>query len=347
MSVESSTAFLRAAYDSPELARQLRAVTGTREIVRLGARHGFTFTVPELAEASTSSSAVAPVASVGPSGAATARPAGGAVDARGVPTGPPCRAASGSDGRAGGHADATPPGERKRDAPAGVLHHEYRLADLPGFEAVAEQLPHLKIKPPTADMGRFERTFREDDLRSTDRSPADPEYRAWHEAMARTGWRDPVAGPDAARRDFHLVNLDEHVDHAGYDAYFAAKRRAIDALEGVFDTEVRFSGSLWYPPSSYRLWHTNETQPGWRMYVVDFDAPFDDPAHTSFFRYLNPRTGEIVTLREGPGLVRFFRAEQDPARLFWHCIVNPTRRHRWSFGFVVPDDWMRRLGRRA
>ena len=31
---------------------------------------------------------------------------------------------------------------------------------------------------------------------------------------------------------------------------------------------------------------------------------------------------------------------QDPDRLFWHCIVNPSERHRWSFGFVVPDNWI-------
>jgi hypothetical protein len=38
--------------------------------------------------------------------------------------------------------------------------------------------------------------------------------------------------------------------------------------------------------------------------------------------------------------VRFFKVEQDPGRLFWHCIVNATRRHRWSFGFTVPDTWL-------
>ncbi len=100
---------------------------------------------------------------------------------------------------------------------------------------------------------------------------------------------------------------------------------------------------MWYPPHSYRLWHTNETQPGWRMYVVDLDEPFENEHDTSFFRYQNPQTGQIVTLHEKPRIVRFFKAEQDPDRLFWHCIVNPTDRHRWSFGFVVPDDWQDKI----
>jgi hypothetical protein len=75
------------------------------------------------------------------------------------------------------------------------------------------------------------------------------------------------------------------------------------------------------------------------MHVIDFDEPPADPGASSFFRYFDPRTGRITTLRESPRTVRFFKAEQDPDRLFWHCVVNPTRHHRWSFGFAVPDDW--------
>jgi hypothetical protein len=301
MSVESSRAFLQMAYDSPELKQQLKAVTGTQEILRLGSRYGYTFDVPELMEAS-SSFTTAP--------------------------------------------EKTPrAGRRTPPAPApasGPLHHEYLLDDLPGLKGVIDQLPHLKIKPPSVDLARFAGTFREEDLRSISMSPADPAFQAWHEAMMKAHWRDPALGSGAPRRDFHLVNLDEHVDHAGYDRYLEAKHRMVRTLEEFFGSEIRFSGSLWYPPSSYRLWHTNETQPGWRMYVIDFD---EAPAGTSFFRYMDPRTEEIVTLDERPRMVRFFKAEQDPSKLFWHCIVNPTRQHRWSFGFVVPDDWMTAITR--
>jgi len=307
MSVESSRAFLQIAYDSPELKQQLKAVTGTQEIVRLGLRYGYTFDVPELMEASSSF------------------------------TGAP---------------DEAPKGGRRRrpepggDTPSGPLHHEYRLDDLPGLEDVIDRLPDLKVMPSSVDLDRFQAAFREEDLRSTAKSPADPEFQAWHETMMRAHWRDPALGSGAPRRDFHLVNLDEHVHHPGYDRYLEAKHRMVRTLEEFFGSEVRFSGSLWYPPSSYRLWHTNETQPGWRMYVVDFDEPPADPADTSFFRYMDPRTQEIVTLGERPRMVRFFKAEQDPSKLFWHCIVNPTSRHRWSFGFVVPDDWMTAVARR-
>jgi hypothetical protein len=238
-------------------------------------------------------------------------------------------AASSSAGRgpAAHVAPATRPG---REAP-GMTHYEYDMEKLPGFSAIIDELPNLKIKPPTADMTRFNASFREDDLASTAMAPASAAYRDW---AVRRGPASRDSNPD-----FHLINLDEHVGHDGYDAYLGAKSRVIAALEDIFGDEIRFSGSMWYPPASYRLWHTNENQPGWRMYLIDFDGEFADPEQASFFRYQSPESGELVTLRERPRLVRFFKVEQDSRRLFWHCIVNPTARHRWSFGFAVPAAW--------
>ncbi|HEU5159747.1 MAG TPA: Nif11-like leader peptide family natural product precursor [Streptosporangiaceae bacterium] len=311
MSVESCSAFLRVACNSPEVRQQLKAVTGTQEIVKLGLRNGYDFGVRDLIAASSSF----------PGG-----PRGGTGTGTGSGTEATTEAATGT---------------------TAFYHHEYRMTDIPGFESIIAELPRLKIKPPSVDLAEFAGRFRDDDLRSTSMSPADPEFRDWYENIMKAGRRDPALGAGAPRRDFHLVNLDEHVEHPDYEQYFDAKFRTIAALEEFFGSEIRFSGSLWYPPSSYRLWHTNETQPGWRMYIVDFDAPFPDPGETSFFRYMNPETHEIVTLRESPQMVRFFKAEQDPGRLFWHCIVNPTTRHRWSFGFVVPDHWADAIQRRT
>ncbi|RFU41361.1 Nif11-like leader peptide family natural product precursor [Actinomadura logoneensis] len=244
--------------------------------------------------------------------------------------------ASGSRAEAEAEAGSTTGSGSGEEAGGGtsVLHHEYALDDLPAFAEVRELLPLVKIRPPTVDMDRFADAFVPADLASTDLAPSGPEYRRWREEL-RTAPGD--------RRHFHLVNLDDHVEHPGYEDYLDAKVRLVGALEKVFGPEVRFSGSMWYPPSSYRLWHTNEDQPGWRMYLIDFDDEFADPSDTSFFRYQKPGTDELVTLRERPRMARFFKIEQDPARLFWHCIVNPTERHRWSFGFVVPDDWQAAL----
>ncbi|TDD89273.1 Nif11-like leader peptide family natural product precursor [Actinomadura rubrisoli] len=311
MSLRSCQEFLRAMHASPALRQQLKSITATPELVRLGQRHGYDFDLREFAEASSSFEG----------------PPAASADAPSQET--PSQETPSREARP----EEAPPRETT------FLHHEYAMEDLPGFEPVLDALPDLKVRPPSVDLDAFDRGFRAEDLATTSMSPADPQFQRWNAEMMAAHWRDPGAGSDAERRDFHLVNLDQHVDHAGYDRYFDAKNRVIEALEKLFGSDVRFSGSLWYPPSGYRLWHTNETQPGWRMYVIDFDGPFADPADTSFFRYQNPRTGEIVTLPERPRIVRFFKAEQDPDRLFWHCIVNPTERHRWSFGFVVPENW--------
>ncbi|MGI5418966.1 Nif11-like leader peptide family natural product precursor [Actinomadura luteofluorescens] len=220
--------------------------------------------------------------------------------------------------------------------PTAFYHYEYAMEDLPGFDAVLAELPALKIKPSTVDLAEFDEEFRADDLRSTSLAPDGAEYQRWRAAL-----------DTSRRRDFHLVNLDSHTGHEDYEAYYAAKIRLVGALEKVFGGDVRLSGNLWYPPSSYRLWHTNEDQPGWRMYLIDFDGEFPDAEHTSFFRYQHPETGELVTLRERPRLARFFKVEQDPDRLFWHCIVNPTPRHRWSFGCHVPDTWLDAIAGRS
>jgi hypothetical protein len=172
-------------------------------------------------------------------------------------------------------------------------------------------------------------------------SPADPEFeRRYAEIMAADSGQQEG-------RAFHLVNLDQHVDQPLYDRYLQAKRRLVGHLEQVFGPEVRFSGSMWYPPFAYRLWHTNETQPGWRMYLYDFDEEIDRSDTRSFFRYMNPQTKELVTLPDRPRMLRFFKVEQHPDRLFWHCIVNGAERNRWAFGFVVPDDWQSRLPAKA
>jgi Nif11 domain len=232
----------------------------------------------------------------------------------------------------GGPASGTSRPRPAREVPR-LTHYEYDLDKLPGFAAVIDELPNLKIKPPAVNLAQFEDDLSAEDLASTGMLPASPQYLSWQAA------RREQAGP-GGQRDFHLINLDEHVDHPGYDDYLAAKTRVVATLEDAFGDEVRFSGSMWYPPSSYRLWHTNSDQPGWRMYLIDFDGDLTDSEPASFFRYKQPGTSELVTLPDRPLLARFFKVEQEPSQLFWHCIVNATSRHRWSFGFAVPGTWL-------
>lgn len=223
-----------------------------------------------------------------------------------------------------------------------IGHYEFDLRELPELRPVLEELPNLTIKPPTVDLELFRSTFRRDDLEWTAMSPQHAGFQRCYENVMASHWTTH-GEHEFARRDFHLVNLDQHVDHPLYERYFAAKTRLLEFFEQVFGSEIQFSGSMWYPPFAYRLWHTNETQPGWRMYVIDFDEEIPPSDSRSFFRYMNPHTKEIVTLRDRPAMLRFFKVDQRPDRLFWHCIVNGAERNRWSFGFAVPDSWMSSL----
>jgi hypothetical protein len=239
-------------------------------------------------------------------------------------------------------ASAPPPGAQTGIAGTTICHYEFDLHELPELRPLLAELPNLTIKPPTVDLDLFRASFRPEDLEWTSMSPAAPGFARRYQDVMAPHWTGQ-AGPGFGRRDFYLVNLDQHVDHPHYEQYFEAKTRTITHLEQTFGSEIQFSGSMWYPPFAYRLWHTNESQPGWRMYLIDFDEEIPPTDTRSFFRYMNPHTKEIVTLPDRPGMLRFFKVEQQPDRLFWHCIVNGAERNRWSFGFAVPDDWMSRL----
>jgi predicted ribosomally synthesized peptide with nif11-like leader len=298
MSVDSCRTFLERTQRDADFGRLLRVVTDPREMVALGRRHGYSFDLQDIAVAS-----------------ATLSP----------------------------DEDAPPPVAEQSPGPDGdgetkFCHYEFDLTGVAGMEPILAELPSLTVKPAGVDLEAYRASFREDDLRWTSMSPAEPVFkRRYEEIMADD------ARQEHGRRAFHLVNLDQYVDDPLYEGYFDAKMRLLGHLEQLFGPEVRFSGSMWYPPFAYRLWHTNETQPGWRMYLLDFDEEIDPSDNRSFFRYMNPQTTEIVTLQDRPRMLRFFKVEQAEDRLFWHCIVNGAERNRWAFGFVVPDDWQSRL----
>ncbi|MGH2731498.1 MAG: Nif11-like leader peptide family natural product precursor [Actinomycetota bacterium] len=311
MSVESCTAFFEQTRRESDLQQLLKAITDTRELIALGRRHGYSFDANDIAAASSAPS--------------TQDPPPPSLDEATAP---------GPDGGAGGRsawsADTT------------VWHYEVGIDDVSQLRPLLRELPDLTIKPASVDLDLYWASFRHDDLEWTSMSPAAPGFQRRYEEVMAPHWTGQVE-LEFSRRDFHLVNLDRHVDHPLYDRYFQAKTRTIARLEEIFASEIRFSGSMWYPPFAYRLWHTNESQPGWRMYLIDFDEEISSSDTRSFFRYMNPQTKQIVTLQDRPRMLRFFKVEQHKDRLFWHCIVNGADRNRWSFGFVVPDDWMSRL----
>ena len=90
--------------------------------------------------------------------------------------------------------------------------------------------------------------------------------------------------------------------------------------------EARRSGHFWYPPGSHMAWHTNNKAPGWRVYLTCASEP-----GRSFFRYRDPRTGDIITTMDSQWDLRLFRV--DPAQSLWHAVYSET--DRFSFGYAV------------
>lgn len=301
MSKEAVNNFYEAIFNSSKLQQEIKAITRTEELTKLGARNGYYFTIEDITQADTSA-------------LKNSKPL--------FPT----------------NSDA----DVSNNFPQ-FYHYEFEFSEIPGFEEIAQEFEKLKIKPSTVDLNLYEQNFRESDFKSTYVSPASPGFKQLYEELQNSYLDVPEPKPEYAWCPFHLINLDAYVEHPLYEDYFQTKVKLLKLLEDFFAIDVRFSGSLWYPPNSYRLWHTNETQPGWRMYLVDFDYFEPQDEGEAFFRYMNPKTKELVTLEEKPKVVRFFKIENEPSKLFWHCIANTTKSNRWSFGFQVSGKWMEKL----
>lgn len=286
-----------------ELKQKVRTITTYRELIKLGEKYGYSFTAEDIAEAN---------------------------------------AAYPENNQEVSLNDAVSSSEKNSYQ---VYHYDFKWSELQKFEEIIPDFEKLKIKPSTVDVNHFEKFFRNDDFNFNSISPASPEFKSYHDEIIKSDMKsnefEPI--PEYTKRSFHLINLDLHVEHELYDDYFISKFKIIKFMENLFEEEVRFSGSLWYPPNAYRLWHTNETQPGWRMYWIDFDDFDSNTSERSFFRYMNPQTKELVTLYEQPKIVRFFKVENTTDKLFWHCIANATKFNRWSFGFAISDKWMKKL----
>jgi len=308
MSKENFLQFYRDAFLDKDLRDEFKAVTSMAETVKLGQRGGYNFSAAD---------ARAAMIAYGEEIAAVVR-----------------------------SARAQPAVKSAANTIVGY-NYDFNIDEITGFDAIAREAAELKIKPTSVNLAAFDQLFKKEDLHSTELSPASAEFATINDDITTSLQTMPKPSGEAgySQRDIHLINLDLNVEHPEYDAYFQRKVRMVRLLSEFFDADVKFSGGLWYPPNSYRLWHTNETQPGWRMYIVDYDkAPREDRA---FFRFMNPKTKELVTLNERPRLVRFFRIASRAEGLFWHCIVNASASHRWSFGFVVPETWQSRLLQRS
>ncbi len=107
----------------------------------------------------------------------------------------------------------------------------------------------------------------------------------------------------------------------------------LDSIRRLFDRDdlaLQDTGFIIYPPGGHMGWHTNEKDPGWRLFANVVKEP-----GRSFFRYRDPVTEKIVT---APDTKHNLRATLIPVGApVWHAIYSDTIRITMAYRVLDPD----------
>jgi len=125
-----------------------------------------------------------------------------------------------------------------------------------------------------------------------------------------------------SKLDAHLDEWDEQ------KAYTVVKSKFVSIKEKMFDKKVL---GVIYPARGYMSWHTNSDDYGHNVLLTWSENG------NGFFRYQDPITKEIVTMRDKPGWnckVGYFGKHTEPDKLFWHCCS--TDELRISVAWIFP-----------
>lgn len=208
--------------------------------------------------------------------------------------------------------------------------------DLKDYPCLAPLIPLTREVANLNDLGDvedFKRKTKDDELfrRCRDECFREPEYERMLRAEANGALRrqaramsdrvESVSHPKFKKSFGHYAfNDPQRITHIQY------------AVDLAFQASCENVGDFLYPPFGFRGWHTNKyDQAGWAIYLVQTDK-----MDGSFFRYIDPDTGGIVTHWDRPDSCNIFKIET--GRPFWHCIVSEDG-YRWSQGFRLPEDW--------
>jgi len=103
--------------------------------------------------------------------------------------------------------------------------------------------------------------------------------------------------------------------------------RLADSIASYFGKKARVSGpGHWYPVKGLIGWHTNEKNPGWRLYISYCQEP-----GKSYFRYRHPHTHKIITSPDKEWSFRLFKVTKRSP--LWHCVYSHT--NRYSIGLQI------------
>lgn len=149
-------------------------------------------------------------------------------------------------------------------------------------------------------------------------------------ALARCGYDTYESLKSAGKRTTHR-NDSITYSYPNHDCVSDSLDEAINILGKEIDCDYL---GLSNHPTCYRSyegydgymgWHTNHDFPGDRWYFV-----YNTDADKSFFRYIDPDTGQMETVWEPAGWCLNHFVAGNYHSPFWHCIH--TSSHRFSFG---------------
>ena len=136
--------------------------------------------------------------------------------------------------------------------------------------------------------------------------------------------RDKIENDIGCLGDSHTARFDHSKDFDFSDIV----RLSAEVFEkgiGITEYDLRHVAKTWYPPGGYIGWHKDG--PGWRFYSTYAEGK-------SFFRYMHPETGEVVTTWDKPGwsFRAFYTDDDNP---LWHCVGAQDTRISIGYKFIL------------
>ncbi len=222
------------------------------------------------------------------------------------------------------------------------LFYSFHCNEIPGFEDIGKAARALSEIPAGFDRTELQRKTGVDRHRhmraSLDVLP-DKKQAMTLEAKGHLNKALPRIEPKAQNTN-HQPD-EEWSFRPGHIAFNPSYGRLNDLrtlLNNYFDFNCLQAGDFLYPPHGFRLWHTNKFDlESWFIFFVDVDKP-----KSSFFKFIDPVTNELITHWDEPGTANIFRISSDNNNLLWHCI-GTNDSHRWSQGFSIPDNWKEKM----
>ena len=219
------------------------------------------------------------------------------------------------------------------------VFYSFQLKDLPKFEQAIQIIGELASVPKELDRNFFLNQWQQNETYANGR------MEVYHRPIVDQMLRREAE--EAFRRKLPYLRKDRAVkkpdvtpktgEWAFSQGHYAHQLNSRSAelqamVDAIFEQHCHPVGDFIYPPKGYRSWHTNKfDSESWAIFFVHVDQ-----AEKSFFRFIHPDSGEMITSWDQPFSINIFQIQANP--LFWHCIASEEA-VRWSQGFLIPDNW--------